>query len=198
MKDEFNRDSIPETLNMEQFHKLCHISKKTARYLLRSGKVPCTYSGKRTRCYSIRKKDVIAYLQEREKHPEAYKAIPGWYSGGYDIRTHQDIPPVVLEDMHEYYTELLSEYPDVITAREVSALTGYRVSSVNNWVRQKHLPAFQKGTSNRIPKVYLVEFFCSVPFRTITRKTPWHVRALKNFPGWDQCRALLSDEGGAE
>lgn len=46
MKDEFNRDNIPETLNMEQFHKLCHISKKTARYLLRSGKVPCTYSGK--------------------------------------------------------------------------------------------------------------------------------------------------------
>lgn len=49
-------------------------------------------------------------MQEREKHPEAYKAIPGWYSGGYDIRTHQDIPPVVLEDMHEYYAELLSDY----------------------------------------------------------------------------------------
>ena len=77
-------------------------------------------------------------------------------------------------------------------------MTGYRVSSVNNWVRQKHLSAFQKGTSNRIPKVYLVEFFCSVPFRTITRKTPWHVLTLKNFPGWDQCRALLNDEGGAK
>ena len=82
MKDEFILDNIPKMLNMEQCHKLCHISKKAARYLLRSGKVHCTYIGKRTRCYSIWKKDVIAYLQEREEHPKAYKEIPGWYSGG--------------------------------------------------------------------------------------------------------------------
>ena len=44
----------------------------------------------------------------------------------------------------------------------------------------------------------MVEYFCSVPFRTIIRKTPWHVQTLKNFPGWDQCRALLNDEGGAK
>ena len=193
-----NWGKVPDELTMEQFYKLCHVGKKTARYLLRSGKIPCKYTGKRTHSYTIRKEDVIAFLKDREQFPEAYKAPPGWYSGGYDPRSHHDIPPIVLKDMHVYYEELLAKQPDVMTAKDVEALTGYAVSSVNNWVRRGYLKAFRKGSIYLIPKLYLVEFFCSVPFRTITRKTPWHVQTLKNFPGWDQCRALLSEEGGAE
>lgn len=144
------------------------------------------------------KEDVIAFLKDRQQYPEAYKAPPGWYSGGYDPRSHHDIPPIVVKDLHVYYEELLARQPDVMTAKDVEALTGYAVSSVNNWIRRGYLKAFRKGSIYLIPKLYLVEFFCSVPFRTITRKTPWHVQTLKNFPDWDQCRALLKNEGGAE
>ena len=108
------------------------------------------------------------------------------------------IPPIVLKDMHMYYEELLAKQPDVMTAKDVEALAGYAVSSVNNRIRRGYLKAFRKGSIYLIPKLYLVESFCSVPFRTITRKTPWHVQTLKNFTGWDQCRALLNDEGGTE
>ncbi len=62
-----NWDKLPDELTMEQFYKLCHVSKKTARYLLRSGKIPCKYTGKRTHSYTIRKEDVIAFLKDREK-----------------------------------------------------------------------------------------------------------------------------------
>ena len=55
-----NWDEIPETITKDQFYRICHISKQTARFLLQSGKVPCKYSGKRTRCYTIKKNDVIA------------------------------------------------------------------------------------------------------------------------------------------
>ena len=41
-----NWGKVPDELTMEQFYKLCHVSKKTARYLLRSGKIPCKYTGK--------------------------------------------------------------------------------------------------------------------------------------------------------
>jgi len=100
--------------------------------------------------------------------------------------------------MHVYYEELLAKQPDVMTAKDVEVITGYAVASVNNWIWRGYLKAFRKGSIYLIPKLYLVEFFCSVPFRTITRKTPWHVQTLKKFPGWDQCRALLSEEGGAK
>lgn len=196
--NDINWDNIPNELTMEQFYKLCHVSKKTARYLLRSGKIPCKYTGKRTHSYTIRKEAVIAFLKDREQYPEAYKAPPGWYSGGCDPRGSHDAPPIVLQDMHVYYEELLARFPDVVTAKEIAASTGYRVASVNNWIRRGYLKAFRKGSIYLIPKLYLVEFFCSIPFRTIVRKTPWHIRALKNFPGWAQCRALLNEKGGAE
>ena len=55
-----NWDSVPEAMNKEQFFRICHISKSTALHLLKSGKVPCEWSGKKTRCYKIRKEDVSA------------------------------------------------------------------------------------------------------------------------------------------
>ena len=60
-----NWGKVPDELTMEQFYKLCHVSKKTARYLLCSGKIPCKYTGKRTHSYTIRKGDVIAFQKNR-------------------------------------------------------------------------------------------------------------------------------------
>lgn len=193
-----NWDEIPETITKDQFYRICHISKQTARFLLQSGKVPCKYSGKRTRCYTIKKKDVIEYLRNRERCPEAYKVIPGWYSGGYNPRSHQDIPSDILDSMREYYSGLLKNEPGVMTARNIHTLTGYAVTSINNWVLKGNLKAFRKGSINMIPKVYLVDFFCSIYFRTIQRKTPWHIYTLKCFPGWNQFKSLENTERKSE
>ena len=51
-----NWDSIPDIITKDQLYRICHISKSTALYLLRSGKIPCEYNGKKTRCYKIKKK----------------------------------------------------------------------------------------------------------------------------------------------
>ena len=76
-------DSVSDVLNKEQFYRLCHISKSTALHLLKSGKVPCGWSGKKTRCYKIKKEDVKAYLEERAIFPELYSAPRGWYGTHY-------------------------------------------------------------------------------------------------------------------
>ncbi|MFQ7772434.1 MAG: helix-turn-helix domain-containing protein [Anaerovoracaceae bacterium] len=67
-------DDIFDVIDKEQFYKICHISKSTARYLLQSGKVPCKYIGKRTRCYKIKKEDVIDYLKDRKVLAESCSA----------------------------------------------------------------------------------------------------------------------------
>jgi len=72
-------DSVPDVMNKDQFYRLCHISKSTALHLLKSGKVPCEWTGKKTRCYKIKKEDVRAYLEERAVYPELYSAPRGWY-----------------------------------------------------------------------------------------------------------------------
>lgn len=189
-----NWDSIPDIITKDQLYQICHISKSTAQYLLQSGKIPCEYTGKRTRCYKIKKEDVIAYLEDRKVFPESYSAPAGWYSGSYPVKMKREIPPVVREDMHEYYKKLLSKYPDVLTVGDVVKLTGYVKTSVNNWCNNGHLKAFKRNNMNHIPKVYLIEFCYSKYFRTITRKSDWHIRVLQEFPRWQVIRGLKTKE----
>ncbi len=104
----------------------------------------------------------------------------------------------MLEHLQLYYTELLSGYPDVLTTQTVSKITGYGKTSINNWCNQGHIKSFQKNNVNHIPKIYLVEFFCSTYFAPSPenlRGTP--CKALLN---WRKIRDLhtADSEGGAE
>ena len=195
-----NWDAVPDVITKDQLYRICHISKSTALYLLQSGKIPCEYTGRKTRCYKIKKEDVIAYLENRKVFPESYSAPAGWYKGDYTVQMEEQIPPIVRGHLQLYYTELLSGYPDVLTTQTVSKITGYGKTSINNWCNQGHIKSFRKNNVNHIPKVYLVEFFCSTYFRTITRKSPWHIRTLQGFSSWRKIRDLHTAEieGGAE
>ena len=189
-----NWDSIPDIITKDQLYQICHISKSTALYLLRSGKIPCEYTGKKTRCYKIKKSDVITYLEKRKIFPESYSAPAGWYKGNYSIKLETKIPENALKNMRQYYTEMLAQYPDVMTATEVSTIIGYGKTTVNNWCRKGHLKAFKGNIMNHIPKGYLIEFCYSKYFRTITRKSDWHIRALQEFSRWQVMRGLKTKE----
>ncbi len=78
-----NWDEIPDVITKDQLYRICHISKSTALYLLQSGKIPCEYTGKRTRCYKIKKQDVITYPKDRAVFPDSYSAPAVWYGGHY-------------------------------------------------------------------------------------------------------------------
>ena len=174
-------NSVPDVMNKDQFYRLCHISKSTALHLLKSGKVPCEWSGKKTRCYKIKKEDVKAYLEERAVFPELYSAPRGWYGSHYVARLSADLPEEVLNKMHDYYTGLLEKYKDVVTVQEVAALTGYGKTTINNWCNKGVLKSFRKGQVYYIPKIFLADFFCSLTFRSITRKSLWHIQTLNDF-----------------
>ncbi len=176
-----NWDSIPDIITKDQLYQICHISKSTALYLLRSGKIPCEYTGKKTRCYKIKKADVITYLEKRKVFPESYSAPRGWYGGHYVAKLSKELPEDVLRQMHDYYAKLLGKYKDVVTVQDVVALTGYAKTTINNWCNRGVLKSFCKGQLFYIPKIFLIDFFCSLTFRSITRKSLWHIQTLNDF-----------------
>ena len=112
-------DSVPDVMNKDQFYRLCHISKSTALHLLKSGKVPCEWTGKKTRCYKIKKEDVRAYLEERAVYPELYSAPRGWYGDHYVAKLSKELPEDVLRQMHGYYAKLLSKYNVMASAKNL-------------------------------------------------------------------------------
>lgn len=156
-----NWDAVPDIITKDQLYRICHISKSTALYLLQSGKIPCEYTGRKTRCYKIKKEDVIAYLENRKVFPESYSAPAGWYKGDYTAQMEEQVPPIVREHLRLYYTELLSGYPDVLTTQTVSNITGYGKTTINNWCNQGHIKSFRKNNVNHIPRFIWWSF--SVP-----------------------------------
>ena len=67
--------NLPDTFSLEDLRVVCHISKRTARYYLRAGLIPCEISEKKTHCYTIRKQDLLDSLKEYQKQPCKF-AIP--------------------------------------------------------------------------------------------------------------------------
>lgn len=192
-KEAINFDDIPEYINKDQLYRICHISKSTALFLLKSGKIPCEDSGKKTRRYRIKKEDVIRYLKERKIFPESYSAPAGWYKGNYEIRMQEEMPPLVLEDMQNFFSKYLENYPDVLTVNAVGKLISYQKSTINGWCMNGYLKSFKKNNIYYIPKLYLVEFICSVKFRTITRKSEWHIYILGEFSKWEKSKQTECD-----
>ena len=71
----------PDIMNKEQLRKVCHISKRTAHYLLQFNLIPHVCTGKKTRCYAIKKRDVIDFsvfplLQERSHAAGRFSPAP--------------------------------------------------------------------------------------------------------------------------
>lgn len=58
-----NWDSIPDIITKDQLYQICHISKSTALYLLRSGKIPCEYAEKEDINEQLKAADPMAWVR---------------------------------------------------------------------------------------------------------------------------------------
>ena len=63
----------PEEISKEQMCRLCHISKRVAKYYLDNGVIPCRNSGQATHTYAIKTRDAITFLRRRDACPEAFR-----------------------------------------------------------------------------------------------------------------------------
>ena len=177
-------NQYPETVQKEQFRIICHISKRTARYLLQSGLVPCVQSGKKTRNYTIKMKDIVRYLERREIHPEKYKLPPGSYSGTYAVKPL--LPEsVTTEELRKYYIESFRDIPDIVSTREAAELTGATASTVAKWIRTKKLKALSHGPAFIIPKVNLINFMASDAYLNKRLKSQKFHENIGGFLSWN-------------
>ena len=172
-----NWNALPDEMNKEQFRIICHISKATATKLLESGVVPCVHSGKKTRCYTIRKTDVQAYLKNRKGNITLHDS----YDKNGSILLMENPPEEIVRLLYDFYSEKLSGYHDVITIKDVICFTGYCKESVNRWCRSNDIKHFTRNRKHYIPKRFFIEFLCSARFRLIQRKSLAHLQMIAEF-----------------
>lgn len=164
-------EDCPEEMNLEQFRKIAHISKRNAAFLLQNKIVPCKTNNKRTHCYTVKKSDVFFYLADRETNPDKYSVSLRSADKTYETVV-KDIPEGKI--LRPFYSAILSNYPDLLTTQHVVALTGYSKTVVDKWLSDEKLPHLECICGNRIPKTWFVDFLCSAYFNGIKRKSNLH------------------------
>ena len=143
-------------VSKEEFYKLCHISKKTAYKLIKSGRIKAIKRKCASRhCYEIPISEI-----ERIESVRCYLN---------KLREEE------ISKVKEYYFEKLKKYPDVITSKDVQAITGYVKETVRRWIQVEKLVATVYKSKYIITKNDFLDFVTSTHYVGITRKSQKHL-----------------------
>ena len=177
---DYLKSTYPDVITKNQFYRICHISKRTASYLLDSGLVPCTNSGKKTRKYKIHLDDVIVFLYERENNSLVFKAPENFYKNDfynpYAINTDRLIKNRSM--LRIFLENYIANYEDVLSLSKVVEITGYSSKTVSIWCEKGKLKSFNIFNRVKIPKKYLVDYLTSDEGILIVRKSKKHISIL--------------------
>lgn len=179
----------PDVLSKEQLIKVGHMSKRTASYLLESKLLPAKHNGKKTRCYEIKKTDIIEFFNDYSVMPEKYSTPPKWYSEKKQIKARPYKKGLRSSEINEkklrkyYEAKLTAFYDGVLTVALVSQFTGYRTKTVSAWIRNGYLKAIHYKNKYIIPHEYLLNWITSKEYNDIVKKSNKHTNAL-----WGACK----------
>ena len=156
-------------VSKEEFYKLCHISKKTAYKLIKSGRIKAI----KRHCGSLHCYEIPISEIERLESVRCYLN---------KLREDEIIKT------RNYYSEKLKKYPDVITSEDVQAITGYVKETVRRWIQSGKLVATVYKSKYLVTKNDFLDFVTSPSYVGITRKSQEHFS--------DFIRLGIVDKGG--
>ena len=171
----------PKEISKEQLCKLCHISKRAAKYYLDNGVIPCRCNGQATHKYTIRTRDAITFLRRRDTCPDAFRVTIR--SGKARPFVHPSIAYTqrVMQRYQRLLEELAWPYPDLMTVQMIAELTGYSVKTVRRWTAFGHIRWFQNGLKHLAPKELVIRHMMSEDFRTIANKSWKHDKIIQQL-----------------
>lgn len=175
---------LPDKLSLEDFRVVCHISKRTARYYLQSGLVICENNGKKTHCYIIQKRDLIAALKEFEEHPCKFYIPKEFYNGGkyhkgkMHILTYLPNDDIKSPVTKAYYEKKMEDLPDLLCSAQVADITGYDQKTIRTWCVEKRIKYLSIHPRVWIPKEFFMDFLLSEEYNNIPRKSQTHLHDI--------------------
>ena len=183
--NEFELENLPETLSMEQIRLICHVSKLTARFYVKSGLIKNKNSGKQTRCYSVAREDFLKFIEEYKEDPSRFIPPPDWYKSAGHTKAKKRRKPIPQQAeeycKYLYYNKLLKDYPDVMEVDEVAEITGYCVNTLRRWCKKGHLKPIMLRPKFLFPKPYVLELLTSEFYENISAKSYTHAMHLNNI-----------------
>lgn len=162
------RDLYPPVITLDQLYRICHLSKRKAKWLLESRIIPCQDSGKMTRRFKIQLDDVISYLEDTASGKKVVHFPVGLFSSQTVSRKtakHQKVVCCLEQSdfqqvLRQQYEKKFRTFPDSLSTMDVAKMTGFGPTAVNNWIANGKLKIYSRG-GRFIPKAYVIDFCCS-------------------------------------
>lgn len=184
MKESLDLRNCPNIMNLEQLRKVAHISKRKASALLSAKLIPCIDNGQRTHRYSIKKKDVAAYIIDREINPENYNLKNANLTITGSRRNNSYMFDITKEACIEYYKKRFEEYPDLLEKEDLPNIIGYGNDRIELWIREKRIFTLDCLAGLKIPKCCLIEFMSDPWINNMPRKSVIHKTYIAEIAGY--------------
>ena len=165
----------PKTVTAEEAARLLHISKRKCSWMLQNGHIPCIDTGKKTRRYTILRKDVLRCARSIDsiEFPQMFSSV----------KESRKKPNLTAEQCEAYMSHLLAKWrtkPSVLTVRAISELLGYRKKTVARWIAKGHLKSASTHGEPIIAKAWLADFCCHYGYH-IVKKSEKHKKLEESF-----------------
>jgi hypothetical protein len=192
-KYEYLREQYPDMISLEQFYRICRISKRSALYLLTNSIVPFTDTGRKTWRYRISIGDVIKYLRVREKvgslipagavssrrkRPENTQNPSGAFA--------EHIKQFTEAELRNYFIYVFTEYPDMLSAAEIMEMTGFCKKTVLRYIRTGYIDSIKIASKYLIPKPTVIGFMASQKYIEGKDSSPLKTDLLHGFVLWSK------------
>lgn len=83
----------------------------------------------------------------------------------------------------KYFYIKLRRYPDVLTAADIKAITGYSKEAIRTWIINNIIPAIKVKKKFFISKEDLIKFLISPRYMNIIRKSKIHKMDMEEMNG---------------
>lgn len=184
----------PEYISLDQLHRICHVAKRSTRYLVENGIIPATDTGRTTWRWKIALDDVIVYLRQRDKFGSRIPtgAVNSKKSKNYATGSRSSFSNLVTPGQEQilvdYFAYLCSEYSDVLTVKDIADLTGLHKNSLHKLLNARHIKSLASSPRYIIPKRYFLDFVSTKRFLEIRTSSEQFNKLLEGFEEWKQSR----------
>lgn len=178
-------ENHPSTITLDQFYRICHISKRKAKWLLENGIVPCQDSGKKTRRFKIQTVDVVYYLQQLEINPEEVQPPVGIFNSGY-YNHEKVIRPITAQNSRSFKAYIIMKWSpesDLLRISDVHQLTGYHPMTISHWLASGKLKSIKISNKRIVAKAWLVDFMVEYTLNYPSYLSDKHKELTMHFLG---------------
>jgi hypothetical protein len=186
-------DQYPEYVSSNQLYKICRIAKRSAKYLLENGIIPCEDNGKKTRRYKIALKDIITYLEKRDKTlntmiPRGHTTSRNKRPQAPRVSLYELLSPGSEDEIKEYFEYIYADYPDVVGTRDISEMTGLNQNTIIKLLSKKEIQSFFVSSKYMVPKQFVLDFVVSPRFINMKSNSINFNKVLGGFEIWKNAK----------